>query len=113
MSISILYSIAIDKSTGKGTELGDWAEQNLSESDYNRYLQAQARQDEMYQNEGVRWEYTYKTEFSDTLQSNISVINGFRVFYSSYIPSDDQEWEEFNTMFSQDPNIIFYQKIDE
>lgn len=111
MSNSFILTGTIEKSTGKPINILTWGQQKLSESDYARLVAAQARQDAMVDSAGAVFEDQYETVFSNILQKNVSVVIGTKVTFPADPPETDPEYESFDLMFSQDPDIIYHRYI--
>lgn len=105
MTNNFNLSTPIDKTTGKFTDILTWGKNNLSESDYNRLVAAQARQDALVNAAGGIFESFTETVWSSALQSNIEVQIGTKISWPSGPPQNDPEWDAFHVQFSNDPNI--------
>ncbi len=113
MSTSFIISEATEKSTGAPMDILTWGQQKLSPADYDRLVQAQARQDNIVNNAGGVFEEYHETVFSNILQKNILVVIGSKITFPSGPPTNDPEWESFDIMFSQDPDISYNRAIQE
>jgi len=111
MPAQILITQPVDKTTGQVTDLLQWGLDNLSPEDYSRLVAAAARQDALMQNAGATIQNITEVLYSPTLQANIEVAIGCSISFPNGPPQNDPEYEAFDQMFSQDPNVTYYQPI--
>lgn len=100
---SKVFILPIRITDNKLIHVHDWAKETLSASDYEKFQEAQARQDAIFQ--------PFVEDGSLTIIRNPIVINGVDTVETTLTTvadiADDAEWLEFYNQFTSDESLRF------